>query len=377
ERRSARRARRRDVHPRIERSRVYALVRAWATVIQRDLQVSALLGDLYAGRPVAYTTFLGYDEVAHHSGLERPETLAVLHDVDHHIERLVRAAQNAPRPYRFVILSDHGQSQGTTFRDRYGETLEELVDRCCASATVEGQHGDPSEALAYLGASIGEVAAGDSRTARAVRAAARPRSEEGEVQVGVDMPARGEKAPEVAVLASGCLGLISFPRIPGRLTRERIDALHPGLIEGLASHEGIGFVLVRCAGRGGVAFGAKGTHELATGAVEGEDPLAPFGAHAARHVARTDSFDNCPDIVVNSAYWVDADEVAAFEELVGSHGGLGGTQSRPFLLHPRELGLPDEELVGAEHVHAQLRRWLAELGHSEYAASDGSDGSPS
>ena len=47
-------------------------------MIQRDLQVAAVIGDLYAGRPVGYTTFLAYDEVAHHSGVERVDALAVL-----------------------------------------------------------------------------------------------------------------------------------------------------------------------------------------------------------------------------------------------------------------------------------------------------------
>ncbi len=58
--------------------------------------------------------------------------------------------------------------------------------------------------------------------------------------------------------------------------------------------------------------------------------------------------------------------MAAFEELVGSHGGLGGTQSHPFLLHPVSLAVPEQELVGAEAVHRELRRWLVQLGHSEY-----------
>ena len=71
--------------------------------------------------------------------------------------------------------------------------------------------------------------------------------------------------------------------------------------------------------------------------------------------------------MVNSTYWHDLDEVAAFEELVGSHGGMGGTQAYPFLLHPVELALPDEQLVGAEAVHRELRRWLVQLGHPEYA----------
>ncbi|HEX8855201.1 MAG TPA: hypothetical protein VF752_06325, partial [Thermoleophilaceae bacterium] len=99
---------------------------------------------------------------------------------------------------------------------------------------------------------------------------------------------------------------------------------------------------------------------------DGEDPLAPFGPNAARHVRRTDGFEHCADIMLNSTYWADTDEVCAFEELVGSHGGMGGTQSYPFLLHPVELELPDEEIVGPEAVHVHLRRWLVQLGHEEY-----------
>jgi hypothetical protein len=100
--------------------------------------------------------------------------------------------------------------------------------------------------------------------------------------------------------------------------------------------------------------------------VVGEDPLAPFGPNAASHVRRTDSFPHCPDLVVNSTYWADSDEVAAFEELVGSHGGMGGEQSHPFVLFPGEWRRPDEPVVGAETLHRQMRAWLADLGHETY-----------
>ena len=109
-----------------------------------------------------------------------------------------------------------------------------------------------------------------------------------------------------------------------------------------------------------------GTVYLDEDRVEGESPLAPFGPNAARHVRRTDSFPHCPDIVLNSTYWADLDEVAAFEQLVGSHGGMGGAQSYPFVLHPDDLELPGEELIGAEAVHREFRRWLVQLGHREY-----------
>ncbi len=125
-----------DVRPRIARPRTYALVRAWATVVQRDLQVATVVGDLLAGRPVIYTTFLAYDEVAHHSGIERHDALAVLRDLDRQIARIEAAARDATRPYRLVVLSDHGQSQGETFLDRYGETLEDLVRGACDAESM-------------------------------------------------------------------------------------------------------------------------------------------------------------------------------------------------------------------------------------------------
>ena len=70
--------------------------------------------------------------------------------------------------------------------------------------------------------------------------------------------------------------------------------------------------------------------------------------------------------MVNSAYWADTDEVSAFEELVGSHGGMGGSQSFPFVLFPRGWTFADELVVGAEAMHVWMRRWLADLDHEQY-----------
>jgi hypothetical protein len=104
--------------------------------------------------------------------------------------------------------------------------------------------------------------------------------------------------------------------------------------------------------------------------IEGEDPLLPFGPNAAAHVRRTDGFPHCPDLVLNSTFWGDFEEVAAFEELVGSHGGMGGTQSHPLVVHPADLPWPEEEVVGAEGVHRIFRSWLADLGQDAYAESE-------
>jgi uncharacterized membrane protein YvlD (DUF360 family) len=359
---------RRGVEPRIHRSTLYALMRAWATIIQRDLQVASVIADMYAGLPVAYTTFLAYDEVAHHSGIERPDALSTLRAVDRQIGRIAAARRDAPRPYRLVVLSDHGQSQGATFKDRYGSTLEELVRQAAAAPVASAAHHD--EALGYLGASLTEASGGASRAARVVRRTARRRTVDGAVQLekgDATSGGGGDEPPEVVAMASGCLGLISFPREPGRMTAERLAERYPQVLPTLRAHPGIGFVLVRSEQHGALVLGACGAHYLDEGRVEGEDPLAPFGPNAARHVKRTDGFPHCADLMVNSTYWHDLDEVAAFEELVGSHGGLGGTQAYPFLLYPVELALPEGALVGAEAVHRELRRWLVQLGHPEYA----------
>ena len=367
--------RRRDVRPRIKRGVSYAFVRAFATVVQLDLQVAAVTADILAGRPVVYTTFLAYDEVAHHSGVERPDALATLRRVDKAIARIASAVEHAPRPYELVVLSDHGQSQGATFLQRYGETLEQLVERHVGGADVHAEIGGGEEGRASFDAGLAELATRPTVTGRTAKALAGAR-DEGQRELGLGEEARAlqnGELPEVAVMASGNLGLISFPREPGRVTLEQIEARRPGLIDALRTHPGIGFVLVRSEQDGSLAIGAHGRVRLADGAVEGEDPLAPFGPLALEHVRRTDAFPACPDVVVNSTYWAEMDEVAAFEELVGSHGGLGGGQAHPFVLHPAGLTWPAEPVVGAEAVHRVLCGWLAQVGQEAYASSSASD----
>ena len=161
------------------------------------------------------------------------------------------------------------------------------------------------------------------------------------------------------MLGSGNLGLIYLMESPHRLTLEEIRERHPDLIPALCAHPHIGWVLVRSADDGPVALGRDGSHRLADGTVEGTDPLAPFGPNAARHLRRTDGFPHVADIMVNSFYDPVTEEGCAFEELISFHGGMGGPQTRPFLLHPAQLPVPDEPLIGAEAVHRLLRSWRA------------------
>jgi uncharacterized membrane protein YvlD (DUF360 family) len=365
----------RGIWPRVHRGWYpYPMLRAFTNVVQRDLAVAATIQDVYAGRPAIYTMFLGYDEVAHHSGVERPDTLRELAKIDRQLARIERAVRDAPRPYEIVVLSDHGQTQGATFKQRYGQTLEQLVTDLTRASNVEAA-AQGEEGWGYVNAAATEIVAGTGAVATGVRVATRRSREDGVVALGKEETAEGTvpdaatKGPaEIVVMASGCLGLVYLAREPGRVSLERIDELYPGLVPGLRAHAGIGFVLVRSAEHGAVVLGAHGARYLEEDRIEGQDPLEPFGPGAARHLLRTSGFPHCADIALNSTYWSESGEVAAFEELVGSHGGMGGTQGFPFVLYPARLRDPKEPIVGAEQLHLVLRGWLAELGHDAYAA---------
>lgn len=327
--------------PRVGRGGLYPFIRAFATVVERDVVVTAVIGDMLAGRSAVYADLVAYDEVAHHSGPRGGDVDKVLQRLDRSLALIAKVAEHAPRAYRIVVLSDHGQSPGETFRARYGLTLADLVRAGCGLPVPRKAQRTHSGAEARS----------------TVRAALRRPVEEG---AGQHRPAH---RAEPIVLASGNLGLVSFPDVEHRMTREEIELRHPALLPTLANHPGVGFLLVHSQERGAVVLGARGAEVYLDERPGDLGPLADFGPGAADAVRRTDGFPHAADIMVNSWYDPQEGEVLAFEEQIGSHGGLGGAQAQPFLLSPLALSAPvdeGDELVGAERVHDVLRRWLGE-----------------
>jgi uncharacterized membrane protein YvlD (DUF360 family) len=358
----ARLQRRRDVRPRVRRGGAFLALRPVTTVLLRDLTVSLVAEQMARGAPTIFCDFLDYDEVAHHAGPARPEAMNALEDLDRVVGILGRlAAAGGARDYRLVVLSDHGQSQGATFRQRYGQSLEQAIrgllhgSTCAATGDVEGW-GPVNTLLTGVAGRRGPAAA----AARAVADG----SVGNEVVLG---PADSEQRavettdPELVVVSSGNLAMVYLARHPGRLTLEQIDALHPGLVRGLTTHPGIGVVVVDTA-LGPVALGTRGAHRLRDGTVTGEDPLAGYGPLARGDLLRHQAAEHVGDLVLISVLDRDTDEVAAFEELVGCHGGLGGWQTEAMLIHPAEWRLDTADLVGPEAVHLQLARWRDDLG---------------
>ena len=336
-----------NIQPRIRRKLSYIPTRAGTNVFMREINTGTLIGDMMIGDiDVAYSTYLGYDEIAHHSGVRGRDAWFSLKGMDKQIARLIYGNKYSPRDYEFVIQSDHGQTNGATFKQRYGKSFEDFIKSLLPQdiamyAKMSSNEEHYAETFVPFSKQIDSI---------------KNRSREEEKKELSDS--------EVIVLASGNLAMIYLTQWRHRLTYEEINELFPELISEIVKNEYIGFILVRSSERGDLAIGKNGTYYLDTNEIEGENPLEGFGDNIVQHLKRNSSFKYSPDILVNSFYDSENDEVCAFEELVGSHGGAGGSQSKPFILYPSGWKVPDEDIIGAESIYKILKENLKILKES-------------
>lgn len=361
----ARRQREHGVHPRVSRGGWYVPLRALTNVLLRDLITSIVAEALARGVPTVFVDLVDYDEVAHHAGPTRPEALRALEGLDGVLGTLERVLAWAPRRYRVVVLSDHGQSLGATYEQVEGRSLLDTVRELMAEPDAPGVTSAGGEDFGPLTMLLTRLV-GPPRRGGAVAGPDR--------QAVTSASSAGP--PEVVVTGSGNLGLVWFPRHGARLTLEDLQELYPGLVAGLAGRPGVGVVVVDTRDRGLVAVGEAGVRLLepvragSSALVDGTDPVLGLGPRAAEDLARAGRLPCTGDLMVVSAVTASG-HVHAFEGQVGSHGGLGGAQSWPFLLHPVEWEVDESDrtdvagrrvLVGAELVHAHLVRWARSAG---------------
>ncbi|MDF9876809.1 phage holin family protein [Cellulosimicrobium cellulans] len=388
----------RGVEPRVSRLGWYPVLRAVTNVVLRDLNTTLVAEQLVRGAPVVCVDLVDYDEIAHHAGPLRPESLRALEGLDRVVGLWEQVAAVAPRRYDVVVLSDHGQSLGATFEQVEGRSFLDEVRRLMApepgpragvrrggeAARPEGRRratSPDSESWGPANTALNALRPGASGEDDGARPG------HGRMMVGPDRserrPGAGDAAlpelPEVAVVGSGNLGMVWFPREPRRLTGDEVRERWPRLLPGLVANPAVGVVVERGAGGEVRAHGRGGSRDLRTGEVVGEDPLAGHGSRAAADLLRVARLEDAGDLVLVSRV-DDVGMVHAFEGLVGSHGGLGGAQNEAVLLHPAHLELPDDELedvdgtpmlVGAEAVHRRLVAWLVDLGVRSATPADG------
>jgi len=114
----------------------YAGMRRSANVLLRDGQHPSLIIDEMLPRDnVIYADFTDYDELAHHCGPERVESVRGPRTVStRRSPRMIKATDEAPRPYKFIVLSTRAEPRGDLppgYGVSLGEYVRSLMMRSC------------------------------------------------------------------------------------------------------------------------------------------------------------------------------------------------------------------------------------------------------
>jgi hypothetical protein len=356
---------------------IFPFIRILSNVVVRELQTMAILLDVYLGVPIIYSTFMQYDELAHHFGPSSKQALVDLRRTDARISEIWRMAQLAGgRGYDLVILSDHGMTPALSYRVQYRESLGTTVQQILDEAPVKGS-GPPRALASYaenseysdIGPGVVEAVAQLTPVSFGARRAMRRfrdwlRSRYGLREIIFPEKYRVDRTNDVVVTYSSCLALVYFADTEQRLSLEHIaaDARWATFYDRLVAHPGIG--LVATLSRGGVNLaGKRGRAVLRDGqvaVVSGENPLEIFGTepYVLRAVESLVNQPNAGDCVLFGAY--DGYDIVSFDDQVGAHGAAGGDQVYPFIIAPERLGLANESLEDARDIHRTvLARYAA------------------
>jgi hypothetical protein len=294
--------------------------------------------------------YLGYDEVAHHSGPWTTDAFGDLKRLDHTFARLREVArERAPRPYDLIILSDHGQSFGPTFKQRYGLSIKELIERHMPQGTTVSQAIGGDTGANGLHSVAGELAnvqqSGNGNVIDRVVASQGQRLAEQGADAADEAVEAGDRA-SVTAYGSGNAAQVYFDLYPRKIKLTELQAAYPGVVEAVVQHEGIGLVLGYEDDGSVVVLGKGGRRNLDSGEVTGDDPVLPYARESGPGAAslekriwqlkRVMDFPSAGDLWLISTVYPDG-TVAALEELVGNHGGLGGEQTDAFIFHPADM----------------------------------------
>jgi hypothetical protein len=368
----------------------FFFLRVMSNVVFREIQTFAVMIDVYRGVPSIYTTYYGYDELAHNYGPTSRIALRALHSIDtriHQIDTLRRMALT--REYDLFILSDHGMTRAQPFRHLYGRTLGEVLCEMVGGDTgLNESYGSEqqgalqayylTEELAAIERNVGLPLAYIPRTLR--KLVSRRLAVNGEEARPLDLLRR----TDLVVRNSGSLSHIYFNVTPSRMHVSEIASLYPNLISGLAAHPGIWLVIGReddqvvimsrdgvlTLGNGATVTVAAVSSSPAAGwaidgspayTVEGTDPLARLPAPwlAAAQIERLARFSNSGDLILLGEYDPESGLLVCFEQQWACHGGLGGPQEVAFMAMPASIRWNLRHVTRAADLHPLFIRRYA------------------
>jgi hypothetical protein len=339
------------------------LYRIMVDVLFGELETFAMMLDIYRGVPSLHATFTSYDELAHHWGPDHPEALRALGRIDAQIHQVDRMRQfYRRREYDLYILSDHGMSVSGSLQSRYGQTLGQLIlEGIGEPLTLDEQTGHQAPMVDKARFLLEELRAWEERDWRGPRAARTAQLTRASLarRIPPDLdhaahdPARRS---DVVVRPSGGLAHVYFNLSPERLDLSEIVWVYSRLIAQLTEHPGIGLVVGR-EGEQVIVMGKRGTRRMANGRseIQGDDPLSGLDdpQTAAHDIAQLAAYPHSGDLMLFGA-WDERGAVVTFEDQLGTHGGVGGAQGRPFIIHPSDVPLDARALDSPRDLYVHF-----------------------
>jgi hypothetical protein len=353
------RRRHRKTRPWQVREGLFPLIRIFCNVILRELQTFGVIADVYAGVPCIYTTYSGYDELAHHFGPASPPALKNLRYTDQRIGEIMRMLRHAPgADYQLILLSDHGQTPGYPFHSRFGATLGETVSAFLRDKNPAAVIAGP---LDFTRAQLGYLQDEIEARPKGVRQRLFRRCKNYlQRRIGEMVPETLKIDPEngVVITYSSSLAHLYVTGKPRPLNYVEIEAAQPQLLDFLSGHAGIGFMLAR-GEKGEVCFfhreGRLCLAEDGLAAGSAVDFLRPYG-DPWKLLPDLISFAGdalAGDLILFGAY--DGERIACFDDQVGGHGSVGGEQLRPFVILPKgHPVLEKTELSGYDFLYREV-----------------------
>jgi hypothetical protein len=326
---------------------IFPLLRIFSNVISREIETFAVLVDIYRGVPAIYATYYGYDEIAHHFGVDSIAAHQSLRDIDNRVAQINRLRRaNLSRPYALCVLSDHGLTPSQPFTNRYGQSLGQYIAQELGDSVLLVEHADgEQQSLAQTHLLLEELRAIERNLQpRAARVARRIR-----ILVQRRLALNPSEPPDwnlqrqydVVVKSSGSLAHVYFNITQRRMDLSEVSEAFPGLAIKLLAHPGIWLVVAR-EGKQTLIMSRDGIltlDEQSEPKLEGKHPLQrmPEPWEAAEQICRIASFPSSGDLILFGNYDLESNVVICFENQWASHGGLGGQQDQPFILYPRNL----------------------------------------
>ncbi len=338
--------------PRVKRNIRFSFLRAVGTAFLRESSTHFLIADLVRGIPIVYVNYIGYDIVAHHAGPHTFDAISTLGGIDRQIRKISRTiTKRAPRQYDLVVLSDHGQSRSIPFSMLYGQTVAGFIEEKLKTPSTQTRS-DISE-RAYFSTLMSEMELVENAFAPPPLIRSRRTLER--INSRVWEESDGQKAQKgIVVCSSGNLAHVYFSESAGRVTTEQLLKFYPTFLDVLVSHPGIGFVVTMNEAGEVFVMGKLGMRRLRSGEVEGKDPLRLYGdGKLAQELLRLCEYPSSGDVILNGSF-LDNGAVVSFEEQVGTHGGVGGLQTEPFVIYPERFDGESKEIQTPEDMHRFL-----------------------